>query len=82
MRSGAGSDGLGTVRLAKSGTAEKLIAIKGAGDGEMFSTVIALLPSDYYAGADYCGFHGFLIELHLHDQNVPALPHFARNFAR
>ncbi len=34
LRSGVGSDVFGTTRLAKSGTPEKPIVIKGAGDGE------------------------------------------------
>ena len=34
LRKGVGSDVFGTSRLTKSGTAEKPIAIKGAGDGE------------------------------------------------
>ncbi len=34
MRTGMGSDGFGTTRLTKSGTPDKPIVIKGAGDGE------------------------------------------------
>ncbi len=34
LRTGVGSDGLGTTRLTKSGTPEKPIVIKSAGDGE------------------------------------------------
>jgi hypothetical protein len=38
--------------------------------------------SDYDAGADSCGFQGFVIELHLHHQNVTALLNFLRDFAQ
>ncbi len=58
MRSGVGSDGFGTTFLTKSGTPEKPIVIKGAGDGEaIFDGGGCAILFDIM-GANYIHFEG------------------------
>jgi hypothetical protein len=58
MRSGVGSDGFGTTRLTKSGTAEKPIVIKGAGDGDVIFDGGGCAMLFDVMGADYLHFEG------------------------
>ena len=58
MRSGVGSDGFGTTRLTKSGTPEKPIVIKGAGDGEVIFDGGGCSILFDVMGADYMYFEG------------------------
>ena len=58
MRSGVGSDGFGTTRLTKSGTPEKPIVIKGAGDGEVIFDGGGCAILFDVMGANYIYFEG------------------------
>jgi hypothetical protein len=58
LRKGVGSDVFGTSRLTKSGTAEKPIAIKGAGDGEAIFDGNACSLFFDVMGANYLYFEG------------------------
>jgi hypothetical protein len=58
LRKGIGSDVFGTSRLTKSGTAEKPIAIKGAGDGEAIFDGNACSLFFDVMGANYLYFEG------------------------
>ena len=58
LRSGVGSNVLGTTRLTESGTPEKPIAIKGAGDGEVIFDGNACSILFDVMGANYLYFEG------------------------
>jgi hypothetical protein len=58
LRSGVGSDGFGTTRLTKSGTPEKPIVIKSAGDGEVIFDGGGCAILFDVMGADYIYFEG------------------------